>query len=134
MERSQNKRKIHKMDFCVRIGLLLVLLAACVLLAGCRKQETPLQEGETEYQIYYMNQSVTKLIPHSYRTKTTDTEGLVGELMESMLHVPADLEAQAVLSDKVVYQGCRRDDNVLYLFFDNNYTSMNYAGQHWPGH
>ena len=125
MERSQNKRKIHKMDFCVRIGLLLVLLAACVLLAGCRKQETPLQEGETEYQIYYMNQSVTKLIPHSYRTKTTDTEGLVGELMESMLHVPADLEAQAVLSDKVVYQGCRRDDNVLYLFFDNNYTSMN---------
>ena len=45
--------------------------------------------------------------------------------MENLLHVPADLEAQVVLSDKVVYQGCRKDDTVLYLFFDNNYTSMN---------
>ena len=37
--------------------------------------------------------------------------------MENLLHVPADLEAQVVLSDKVVYQGCRKDDIVLYLFF-----------------
>lgn len=72
-----------------------------------------------------MNQAVTKLIAQPYRTRTTDTEELIGELMESLIHVPADLEAQSVLSDKVVYQGCRQDDTVLYLFFDNNYTSMN---------
>ena len=72
-----------------------------------------------------MNQAVTKLIAQPYRTRTTGTEELIGELMESLTHVPADLEAQSVLSDKVVYQGCRQDDTVLYLFFDNNYTSMN---------
>lgn len=100
--------------------------------------EKPLENGESEYQIYYMNQAVTKLIAQPYRTKTTDTEALIGELMENLLHVPADLEAQVVLSDKVVYQGCRKDDTVLYLFFDNNYTSMNACQEilcrrRWPG-
>ena len=70
--------------------------------------EKPLENGESEYQIYYMNQAVTKLIAQPYRTKTTDTEALIEELMENLLHVPADLEAQVVLSDKVVYQGCRK--------------------------
>lgn len=105
--------------------LFAVLLLSGLLLAGCQKRETPLQEDESEYQVYYMNQAVTKLIAQPYRTRTTGTEELIGELMESLTHVPADLEAQSVLSDKVVYQGCRQDDTVLYLFFDNNYTSMN---------
>lgn len=104
---------------------VLVLLLAVLLLAGCKKKEVPLEEGESEYQIYYMNQAVNKLISRAYRTKTTDTQELIGELMDGLLHVPADLEAQPVLSDKVVYQGFRQDDTVLYLFFDNNYTSMN---------
>lgn len=125
MERSQNKRKSRKLAWGVRTGLLLLLLTAGVLLAGCQKRDTPLQEGESEYQIYYMNQAVNKLITQPYRTKTTETESLISELMDHMLHVPADLEAQSVLSDKVVYLGCRQDDTVLYLFFDNNYTSMN---------
>ncbi len=105
--------------------LFFSLLFLILLLTGCRKREVSLQEGETEYQIYYMNQTVTKLISQPYRTKTTGTEKLIAELMDSLFHVPADLEAQSVFSDKIVYQGCRQDDNVLYLFFDNNYTSMN---------
>ena len=112
-------------SLCEKKLLFAVLLLSGLLLAGCQKRETPLQEGESEYQVYYMNQAVTKLIAQPYRTRTTGTEELIGELMESLIHVPADLEAQSVLSDKVVYQGCRQDDTVLYLFFDNNYTSMN---------
>ena len=115
-------------SFCEKKLLFAVLLLSGLLLAGCQKRETQLQEGESEYQVYYMNQAVTKLIAQPYRTRTTGTEELIGELMESLTHVPADLEAQSVLSDKVVYQGCRQDDTVLYLFFDNNYTSMNAYG------
>ena len=44
--------------------------------------------------------------------------------MDSIMNVPADLDVQGALSEKVVYQGCRPEDMVLYLFFDNNYTSM----------
>ena len=125
MERTKHNRGSSVWSFGANGLLLLVVLLFGLMLAGCQKREKPLENGESEYQIYYMNQAVTKLIAQPYRTKTTDTEALIGELMENLLHVPADLEAQVVLSDKVVYQGCRKDDTVLYLFFDNNYTSMN---------
>lgn len=104
--------------------VLLAALLLTVAMAGCQKKEEPLQEGETAYQIYYLNPSMTKLVPREYRTKTTDTELLVQELMDNVMNVPADLDVQAALSEKVVYQGCRQEDMVLYLFFDNNYTSM----------
>ncbi|RHP42737.1 GerMN domain-containing protein [Clostridium sp. AF32-12BH] len=125
MKQSQYRcKKAGRLFYRNRLMLLIVLLAG-LFLSGCQKRNTPLQDGESEYQIYYMNQAANKLIAQPYRTKTDDTERLVGELVDAMLHVPADLDAQAVLSDKVVYLGCRQDDNVLYLFFDNNYTSMN---------
>lgn len=125
MRQIEHNRKGFAWSLRKKYLLIPVLLLFGLLLSGCEKREKPLQEGESEYQIYYMNQAVNKLIPQPYRTKTTDTETLIEELMDSLLHVPADLEAQSVVSDKVVYQGCRQDDTVLYLFFDNNYTSMN---------
>lgn len=103
---------------------LAVLLLAGLWLAGCQSREIPLQEGEQAYQVYYLNSAMTRLVPQEYRTKTTDVDELIEELMQSLLHVPADLDSQAVLADKVEYQGFRRMDNVLYLFFDSNYTSM----------
>ena len=44
--------------------------------------------------------------------------------MNQFMNVPADVDNQAALSDKVVYQGYKQQDMVLYLYFDNNYTSM----------
>ncbi len=104
-----------------------VLLAALLLamgLAGCQKKEDLPQEGEKAYQIYYLNPGMTKLVAREYRTRTTDQELLIQELMDSLMNVPADLDVQGALSEKVVYQGCRAEDIVLYLYFDNNYTSM----------
>lgn len=104
-----------------------VLFAALLLamgLAGCGKKEIPPQEGEKIYQVYYLNPAMTKLVAREYRTKTTDQELLIQELMDSIMNVPADLDVQGALSEKVVYQDCRPEDMVLYLFFDNNYTSM----------
>lgn len=103
---------------------VLLLAGACSLaLSGCSRKK-PLEAGEQVYQIYYLNTAMTRLMPQEYRTKTADPDQLVAELMDSFLHVPADVDCQAALSDKVLYQGYRRDDMVLYLFFDNNYTSM----------
>lgn len=106
--------------------LALSLLAFLSLaLGGCgRKKEEPLEEGETAYQVYYLNAAMTRLEPREYRTKTTDTGMLLQELMERFRSVPADLDCQAALTEKVVYQGYKQEDRVLYLYFDNNYTSM----------
>lgn len=110
-----------------RLWKCFVLLTALLLmtgLTGCRKKDEPLLEGEAAYQVYYLNPGMTKLVAKEYRTKTTDPELLVQELMSNLMNVPADLDVQAALSEKVVYQGSRQEDMVLYLFFDNNYTSM----------
>lgn len=110
------------------IRRLILWAAVCLAVlsaAGCRRRVRPLEEGESAYQVYYLNSAMTKLFPQEYRTKTVDTDLLIQELMKAFQNVPSDLDAQAALSDKVVYQGYKKEDIVLYLYFDNNYTSMN---------
>lgn len=105
-----------------------VLFLTCLFifgcLVGCSVKEEPLLEGEKAYQIYYLNSAMTKLIAQEYRTTTENTELLVEELIKVVQNVPQDLDCQTALSDKVTYQGFKRADQVLYLYFDNNYTSM----------
>ena len=43
--------------------LLLALLLSVLLLAGCQKREKPAGGWQPEYQIYYMNQAVTRTHP-----------------------------------------------------------------------
>lgn len=107
-----------------RAVLMAIICLFTLSAAGCRKRVRPLEEGESAYQIYYLNSAMTKLSAQEYRTKTTDTDLLIQELMGAFQNVPSDLDSQAALSDKVVYQGYKKEDIVLYLYFDNNYTSM----------
>lgn len=104
---------------------LLLLMAVC-LLAGCSASAgTEISNPENGlYQIYYLNTAMTKLAPQEYHTESRDPEALVEELMNQFLNVPASVDSQAALSEKVVYQGSRQQEMVLYLYFDNNYTSM----------
>ncbi len=109
------------------VWLTLLLLAA--LLTGCSNQKTA---GEPEtlpagtYLVYYMNTAGTTLVSQEYKAlqNASDAEALAGELMEQFFHVPKELDCQTAISDKVVFQGCRREDRVLYLYFDMNYTAM----------
>lgn len=106
---------------------VLVLLTA-ILLAGCKDGQGGAKSTESTeagvYQIYYLNPSMTRLVAQDYRTESTDTAVLIKELMDQFMNVPADVDNQAALADKVVYQGYKQQDMVLYLYFDNNYTSM----------
>ncbi len=106
-----------------RFKVWLVLLTA-ILLTGCMGREAPLDEGEERYQVYYLNSSATCLDPQEYRTRTDDTDLLIQELMDRFMKVPADLDSQAALSNKVTYQGYKQEDMVLYLYFDSGYASM----------
>ena len=48
----------------------------------------------------------------------------MNELMDQFLNVPKDLDCQPGLTDRVTYQGSRQEEQVLYLYFDMNYTAM----------
>ena len=106
--------------------LLCTLMFLAVLqLSGCQQSEAgedTLEKGE--YWVYYLDSSMTRLAPRAYRPTATDADGIIGEMMEQFLKVPADVDSQPALSDKVVYQHFTRKDQVLYLYFDANYSSM----------
>ncbi len=104
--------------------LVRLLLLSCLLLSGCQRETETMDENLAVYQIYYLNPAMTRLVSQEYRTETTETDYLIQELMEQFRNVPAYVDCQAALSDKVVYQGYKQEDIVLYLYFDNNYTSM----------
>lgn len=111
-----------------RIGrLLLLCVVVPFLLAGCSWEETPEAAPEEGlYLVYYLNAATTKLVPREYEVQAdlSNQEALVAELMDQFLHVPKDLDCQPGITDKVAYQGSRQEDQVLYLYFDVNYTAM----------
>ena len=62
--------------------LILPLMAAVILLAGCGEGEAPVSDPASgRYLIYYLNASITKLVPQVYETETKDKGELVKELM-----------------------------------------------------
>ena len=103
---------------------LTLILLTVLCMAGCSRTGKDTVTGS--YQIYYLNPATTKLVAQEYQTDTepVNTDELITEFMEQLMNVPASLDCQTALSDKVIYQGFRHEDKVLYLFFDNNYTSM----------
>lgn len=105
----------------------LILCLSALTLVSCSPQngekETPGPEDGV-YQVYYLNTSLTKLVPQSYKTETTEPEQLVSELMEQIAAVPQDVDCQVALPEKVGFMSYRLEQMVLYLYFDNNYTSM----------
>ena len=122
---SRHVMSRHTMGIHAVKRLILPLMAVVFLLSGCGEGESPVSNpAEGRYLIYYLNASITKLVPQEYETETKDKGELVNELMDQFLNVPKDLDCQPGLTDRVTYQGSRQEEQVLYLYFDMNYTAM----------
>lgn len=122
---SRHVMSRHTMGIHAVKRLILPLMAVVFLLSGCGEGESPISNpAEGRYLIYYLNASITKLVPQEYETETKDKGELVNELMDQFLNVPKDLDFQPGLTDRVTYQGSRQEEQVLYLYFDMNYTAM----------
>lgn len=109
----------------LKVKQLISVLFLCILLVACGHKNTKeLKQGE--YNIYYLNFSAGAIVPVRYEAKSSadDTDKLIEELMEQMNTVPNDRDLIKVLDDKVTFMGYTRKDNVLYLNFDTNYSSM----------
>lgn len=107
-----------------RILYLILCLLLVFSVTGCKNSDGKTELKEQEYYIYYLNGAATKLTPHIYEAAGTTPEALTEELMEQFLAVPNEVEGQCALLDKVGYRGYQREERVLYLYFDANYTIM----------
>ncbi len=109
----------------VRALSLLVLFLLTLIFSGCsKKKDIQMSAGEDgTYQIYYLNSMRTGVTSIAYVTQTTDEDGLIGELAGQIIKAPENPEYQAVLSDKVELLDIQRDENVLTLNFNQEYSN-----------
>lgn len=99
---SRHVMSRHTMGIHAVKRLILPLMAVVFLLSGCGEGESPVSNpAEGRYLIYYLNASITKLVPQEYETETKDKGELVNELMDQFLNVPKDLDCQPGLTDRV---------------------------------
>lgn len=105
----------------IKVCMLLFLLMN--IIAGCGQKGTGQDQGEV-YQIYYLNASMTKLVPKDYKAEETEQDALIQELLDQFMTVPKNLDRQAALSDKVSLTKFQKEDMVLYLYFDTGYSSQ----------
>lgn len=103
-----------------KLWMLVLFLVA--VMTGCGGPGK-MTDTERAYKIYYLNASMTKLMPQEYVTETTDTEALIQEIWNQFVTLPQDLDGQVALSDKVLLTKYQREDVVLYLYFDAGYSS-----------
>lgn len=107
-----------------RLKYLLLICLFCLGLFGCGKDHRTSEKPRGVYKIYYLNSSRTKLASSDYHTDTTDQEQLIGELAGQILAAPENPDYQVILSEKVILLDIKKEDNVLYLNFNKEYSSM----------
>lgn len=94
-----------------------VLLGA----SACGSEEAP--EG-TEYQVYYVSKSATKVEMHSYWTQTENNQVVLRELMQRLAAMPEKLEYQAPLSMGFEILGINLEDEKMTINVNEAYKSL----------
>lgn len=99
----------------------LLLFAATVF--GCGEQKQVDNAGKA-YRVYYLNNDETAIFSQEYVTETTDTQELLGELLEQLGKLSEKLEYKAPLSDKRQLLSHTITEDQLILSFDEAYKQQ----------
>lgn len=78
----------------------------------------------TEYQVYYVSKSETKVEMHPYRTQTESSQALLRELMQCLATNPEKLEYQAPLSMGFQIIDLKLEENKITLDIDEAYQNL----------
>lgn len=100
------------------------LVITALFLTGCGRGEQ-FAEGAPRCTVYYLNSAGNQLVGSEYKTVETEKEGLVQELLTKMTSVPAELDCQSAIPERIETITFRIEENVLYLYADANYSLMN---------
>ncbi|MCI8514262.1 MAG: GerMN domain-containing protein [Lachnospiraceae bacterium] len=109
---------------CLGVVFLAGLCAACQ--RGRDREETTL-DGELKegtYRVYTINKAGTKLSAYNYTCEATETESIVGELLEQVKMASGALEQNSAMPENLYLQSFTLTDKILYLYFDGNYLNM----------
>lgn len=106
---------------------ILVLFFIILVMSGCSQQEVELTAS---HQIYYVNNTDTKLVSEGYEPRGETTDELVAELLEQLATPAENITYRAPLNETVQLTEYMLEENdQLTLYFGEGYSSLTGVGE-----
>lgn len=109
-----------------KYGIRLCIMFMLVLTACGKKQKAA---DETVYRIYEVNKEETKVASREITTTETDTEKLLGVLIEELEKTPEDTENRAAITEAIQLQSSTVADESANLNFGVGYYEQSLTGE-----
>lgn len=106
---------MKKKWMCFLLSFLMILS-----LTGCQNSK----QKDGEYQIYYLNMEMTKIISESYDSSGATGEALVNELLVKLKSVPESTELRQTIPSDVSVNGFKFNGEYLYVDFSSEYRDL----------
>lgn len=106
---------MRKRILCLFLAVLLTFT-----LVGCGNT----QREEGEYQVFYMNREMTKLVPETYDSKETSGEKLAAELLQRLSEPPYSSKLVQTLPSSLRVNEIKVDGSYLAVDFNEAYKEL----------
>ncbi len=100
------------------IGLLLLLMA---VIMGCSAGGNEEKKG---IQVYYVNREETAIVPVEYALTAEERTEVIKELLQLLKTDPEDNKLKATIPSTIEMNGCRINEDKLYIDFTQTYKEM----------
>lgn len=104
-----------KKILCCILSLIMVFT-----LTGCNEQE----KKKGEYQIYYMNLDMSKLVPEEYDSTGAEGEVLIEELLDKLQSAPESSKLRQTIPQNVKIKSFVLNGAYLYIDFSEEYKAL----------
>ena len=109
-----------------KYGIWLCIMFMLVLTACGKEQKAT---DETVYQIYEVNKEETKVASREITTTETDTEKLLGVLIEELEKTPEETDNRAAITEAIQLQSSTVADESANLIFGVGYYAQSLTGE-----
>lgn len=103
-----------------KIMCFLLVFMLLLSVAGCGDEN----RKAGEYQIYYLNREITKIVPEEYDSTGVTGEKLAWELIEQLKAVPDSSKLRQTIPSNVIVKEIKSSGSYLTIDFSENYKAM----------
>lgn len=104
-----------KKILCFMLSLVMMLS-----MMGCNKEE----KKKGEYQIYYLNMDMSKIVAEDYDSTGVEVDALVEELLTKLQSAPDSAKLRQTIPKNVKVQSFKMNGVYLYIDFSEEYKAL----------
>ncbi|MCR4671921.1 MAG: GerMN domain-containing protein [Lachnospiraceae bacterium] len=122
-------KMIKKILVCLMVIALVLPVSGCAnirsIIERMRSRDTD-DDTARGYYIYYIDESMTHLVPTAYQFTATSEEGILAECIEVLQTQPEKQSLTAPLTSELGLKNYEYDteSKILSMYFDSNYNSF----------